>query len=742
MVSKLMIKNDVPKPQRQQTQTQATPETATTASILQSLLSVGRIRPLDVAFAEFIMLHERDKSAVNTAGIHVLGLLAAYLSSRLGEQDSCLNLDGFYQPFLPFYHFDSTPVLMSILAASSCVSVVQEQRSNQKYDAVVGSDTRSDAGKNAASQNRYSAAQQSLAQQSLAQQSLAQQLHTHQAQERQSQSKPLILQGHELYMQRYWQYEVQLAEKINSMTGRTSTLDIETGRALLGQLFVFAPDDVGDERDLTDVNRKSGHGHAQQEPEIDWQKVAVCLAASQSVSVITGGPGTGKTTTVIRLMALLQGLARHKGKKLQIKLAAPTGKAAARLSQSISAAMDKLPDALKPDLPSQCSTIHRLLGSIPNSPYFRFNQQHPLHVDVLIVDEASMVDLPLMSKLFAALPSHAKIVLLGDKDQLASVEAGSVLSDICSAALDFSPTVYNQPPPYSDEALNVVKDLCQIELNINTPNKAPISNSLALLHKSYRFSENSGIGRLARAINLGRLANAKALFSDDVHPDVIWQTSDDPKALVNRLLPDYQGYFEHVKQVCAHGTLSTQGIEVFALLQQQQVLCAQKEASWGVKQMNALIESELNKQGAIELGRDFYIGRPVMLKQNDHSLGLFNGDIGIAMPDEENEGLMKVWFVTEQNTLRGVLPSRLPPHDTVYAMTIHKSQGSEFDHVYLCLPRIETRSQARLLSRELLYTGLTRAKKSFNLYSDEQALSISVARRCQRGSGLARRLLP
>ena len=349
MVSKLMIKNDVPKPQRQQTQTQAKPETATTASILQSLLSVGRIRPLDVAFAEFIMLHERDKSAVNTAGIHVLGLLAAYLSSRLGEQDSCLNLDDFYQPFLPFYRFDSAPVLMSILAASSCVSVVQEQRSNQKYDAVVGSDTRSDAGKNAASLNRYSAAQQSL----------AQQLHTHQAQERQSQSKPLILQGHELYMQRYWQYEVQLAEKINSMTGRTSTLDIETGRALLGQLFVFAPDDVGDGRGLGDVNRRTGNGHAQQEPEIDWQKVAVCLAASQSVSVITGGPGTGKTTTVIRLMALLQGLARHKGKKLQIKLAAPTGKAAARLSQSISAAMDKLPDALKPDLPSQCSTIHR-----------------------------------------------------------------------------------------------------------------------------------------------------------------------------------------------------------------------------------------------------------------------------------------------------------------------------------------------------------------------------------------------
>ncbi|GAC31881.1 exodeoxyribonuclease V subunit alpha [Paraglaciecola polaris] len=651
---------------------------ATTASILRDLLNVGRIRPLDAAFAEFIIHHEHADSVLDHGGIHIVGLLAAYLSSRLGEQDSCLTLHSFYQPFLPFYHFGSSAELNHVLAASTCVARLDANRPSTDIN------------------------------------------------------KPLVLEGNELYMQRYWQYEVHLADKINSMTGQPSVLDMDEGRALLAQLFIHkAPLPV-------DEAPSNANGT---EYDIDWQKVAVCLAASQNVSVITGGPGTGKTTTVIRLMALLQGLARHKKSRLQIKLAAPTGKAAARLSQSISAAMGHLPEALQADLPTQCSTIHRLLGSIPNSPYFRFNEQHPLHVDVLIVDEASMVDLPLMSKLFAALPRHAKIILLGDKDQLASVEAGSVLSDICAAAQNFSPTVYNQPPPYSSDALTVIKALCQIELSTPYVNNAKISNSLALLHKSYRFSEHSGIGRLARAMNTGKLPASKALFANTDYPDVRWNASDEPKALVNNLLKGYQAYFSCVQTLCTDGQFETQGTEVFALLQQQQVLCAQKEATWGVHQMNALIESELNKQGLIDLGRDFYIGRPVMLRQNDHSLGLFNGDIGIVMPDEQNEGLVKVWFVTEQNTLRGVLPSRLPPHETVYAMTIHKSQGSEFEHVYLCLPRVETRSQARLLSRELLYTGLTRAKKSFTLYSDEQALSVSIARRCKRGSGLAKRLI-
>ena len=629
---------------------------STAAQVLPLLLSQGKIRPIDLAFGEFIASQETQNACC-------IGVLGAYLSLRLGEQDSCLPIAQLGQPFLPHFRFPAASELRQQLSQARCVAVI---------DGDGGPDNPASA-------------------------------------------RPLVIDNNQLYLQRYWQYEVQLAAKINQLTAQHHELDIVAGRQLLGQLF--------------------GHdGNAGQ--GADWQKVAVCLAASQKVSMITGGPGTGKTTTVIRLMALLQGLARASNKRISIKLAAPTGKAAARLSQSIAAAKNDLPGDLQADLPSQCSTIHRLLGSIPNSPFFKFNQQHPLHLDVLIVDEASMVDLPLMAKLFAALPERGKIVLLGDKDQLASVEAGSVLSDMCAAAMQSAATVNNQPPSYSDTLQSTLFDLCQ-EAFLAPGNQLRISDSLALLHKSYRFSENSGIGRLARAMNARQLHQVKALYADEQVADVLWYQSADPKLLVGKLLAGYQDYFSALTEA----KTEAQRLAVYAKLQRQQVLCAQKSAPWGVHHINALVEAELQKQGLIDTSRDFYPGRPVMLNQNDHSLGLYNGDIGIVLQDPEQSLLYKVWFVTAQGTLRGVLPSRLPPHETVYAMTIHKSQGSEFDHVYLCLPRVETRSQGRLLSRELLYTGLTRSKKTFSLFSDEQALSICLQRQCKRGSGLADRLL-
>jgi exodeoxyribonuclease V alpha subunit len=636
-----------------------TPQSASAAQVLQLLLNQGKIRPLDLAFGEFIASQETH-NACN------IGVLGAYLSLRLGEQHSCLPIAQLGQPFLPHFRFPAVSELRQQLSQARCVAVIN------------GDDGLDDV----------------------------------------ASARPLVVDNNQLYLQRYWQYEVQLAAKINQLTAQHHELDRVAGRQLLGQLFV---DHV--------ENDVAGQG-------ADWQKMAVCLAASQKVSMITGGPGTGKTTTVIRLMALLQGLARASNKRISIKLAAPTGKAAARLSQSIASAKSDLPIELQVDLPSQCSTIHRLLGSVPNSPFFKFNQQQPLHLDVLIVDEASMVDLPLMAKLFAALPPRAKIVLLGDKDQLASVEAGSVLSDMCAAAMQGKVTVNNQPPCYSDTLLNTLSELCQ-ETLLAPDNQLRISDSLALLHKSYRFSENSGIGRLARAINARQLDQVQALYADKQVADVLWYKTADPKLLVGKLLAGYQDYFSALTQA----KTESQRLAVYAKLQRQQVLCAQKSAPWGVHHINALVEAELQKQGLIDTTRDFYPGRPVMLNQNDHSLGLYNGDIGIVLQDPDQSLLYKVWFVTAQGTLRGVLPSRLPPHETVYAMTIHKSQGSEFDHVYLCLPRVETRSQGRLLSRELLYTGLTRSKKTFSLFSDEQALAICLQRQCKRGSGLSDRLL-
>ncbi len=197
--------------------------------------------------------------------------------------------------------------------------------------------------------------------------------------------------------------------------------------------------------------------------------------------------------------------------------------------------------------------------------------------------------------------------------------------------------------------------------------------------------------------------------------------------------PTYQQYTQAIQQ----GDLR----QAFKYWDQQQVLCAQKSGYWGVTQLNALIESELHKQGLIDNTKDFYIGRPVMLSKNDHQLKLFNGDVGIVMPDPDNAALNKVWFVTPEGDLRGLLPSRLPSLETLYAMTIHKSQGSEFESVYLCLPPITANNQGRGLNRELIYTGLTRAKKQFMLFAEAKALSVSLGQQCVRGSGLAGRLL-
>ena len=428
-------------------------------------------------------------------------------------------------------------------------------------------------------------------------------------------------------------------------------------------------------------------------------------------------------------------------------MVAPTGKAAARLTESISSAKQKLPKALQTNLPEQCQTIHRLLGAKPQSPYFKANASHPLHLDVLVLDEASMVDLPLMAKLFAALPKHAQIILLGDQDQLASVETGSVLSDICAASQLQSDNPDNALMAYSNtmqQHLNKLISVPNLEvLASQIPIQSVIRDNVVRLVKSHRFNENSGIGQLAKYVKAGQFVQSLSLLNSDQFTDISWhqpsQTSPQTvaneilKTLITQLLPIYQLYTQAIQQ----GDLR----QAFKYLQQQQVLCAQKSGYWGVTQLNALIENELHKQGMIDNSKDFYIGRPVMLSKNDHQLKLFNGDIGIVMSDPNNATLTKVWFVTPEGELRGLLPSRLPTLETLYAMTIHKSQGSEFESVYLCLPTITPTNQGRGLNRELIYTGLTRAKKYFMLFAQPKALSLSLGQQCLRGSGLAGRLL-
>jgi exodeoxyribonuclease V alpha subunit len=535
-----------------------------------------------------------------------------------------------------------------------------------------------------------------------------------------SANKPIVLDGNSLYLQRYWLYEGELASQILQRAKQQKAVDEQGSRALLQQLF---SQDIG--------------------TDIDWQQVAVCIAARQMISFITGGPGTGKTTTVTKLLALLQGLARQQGKVLSIKLVAPTGKAAARLTESIAAAKQKLPAQLQQDLPEQCQTIHRLLGARPLSPYFKANAVKPLHLDVLVVDEASMVDLPLMSKLFAALPNKAQVILLGDKDQLASVEAGSVLSDICAAGLGAdSHTGLNRYSLKMQQQLQQSLGLSDDHVQPNHNIASKIQDNLVMLQKSHRFSAQSGIGQLAQTINQGAIQPSIRLLKEAKMPDIKWL---EPKAtfaqamveeqlhsLVLNLMPIFRDYFAAIKQ----GDLT----RAFACLARQQVLCAQRSGPWGVMQLNKLVQQELHAQGLLNNTADFYAGRPVILTRNDHNLKLFNGDIGIVMADPNNPTLTKVWFNMTDGKLCGFLPNRIPPHDTLYAMTIHKSQGSEFEQVHLCLPLINQHSKGRGLSRELLYTGLTRAKQKFTLYAQQQALQICLKQQCVRGSGLAQRL--
>ena len=542
-----------------------------------------------------------------------------------------------------------------------------------------------------------------------------------------TETTPLVLQGERLYLRRYWQYTRQVAREILDRAKQTLPVpqDLENR---LDELF----------SELRTPEEKNKH-------TIHWQSVAAAVAAGSRFSVISGGPGTGKTTTVVQVLGLLQGIALEQGKVLRIRLAAPTGKAAARLTQSLSRAMDLVPGHLQPHMPAEVTTLHRLLGTRHDSRQFVHNRNNRLHVDLLVVDEASMIDLEMMDALLGALPSHARLILLGDKDQLASVEAGSVLGDICTHAAT---------PCYQPETLDFIKKATGYDLSAFSGSGTGLDQRIVVLRKSHRFHENSGIGDLARAVNQGDDKQVVRIWENryaDISHLVIHSCEDarfhslvldgNPKAFPYAAdqPAGYRAYLEIMAR--GSGVWPSEDEWFQAVLEnfnRFQLLSPVRKGDWGVEGLNHIAAQILHHAGLIRATRGWYPGRPVMVTRNDYRLGLMNGDIGIVLEvDNAKETLpekaLRVVFPMADGALKQVLPSRLVAVETVYAMTVHKSQGSEFDHTALVMPN----TMSPVLTRELVYTGITRARSFFTLAgTSTDLLAEAVKQRTHRASGL------
>jgi exodeoxyribonuclease V alpha subunit len=519
--------------------------------------------------------------------------------------------------------------------------------------------------------------------------------------------KPLILDDHlRLYFYRYWEYQHLLAESILRLA-----------------LQPLAPRGRRPDADRVAALFPATGGHAP-----DWQKIAALMACLKPFLVITGSPGTGKTTTVARILALM--LEQRPLAKPRMALAAPTGKAAIRLQEAIRSAKQTLAcdSAVKAGIPEAASTVHRLLGSLPGSSQFRHDSGNPLPVDIVVIDEASMLDLPLLSKLMQAMPEKSGLILLGDKNQLASVEAGAVLSDLCGPlpANRFSREMIAAIAPYED---------AQWSDHVQATETPGIHDGIIHLRKNYRFTGRGDIAQVSEAVNLGEGAPLLKSLKSRSFKDVSWLSLPDARQCERTLAPfilkGFRDYLDLVRAAVAWE-------DIFAAFEGFRVLCALRQGPFGVVAVNRRIEAVLEAERLIDRRPPHYCGQPLMITRNNAQLGLYNGDIGLILTDPERDGELSAVFPQGAGSFRRYSPWRLPEYETAYAVTVHKSQGSEFDSVLLILSERDT----PILTRELVYTGITRARTQVVIASAENPFVSAISRCIARASGLQEALWP
>lgn len=527
-------------------------------------------------------------------------------------------------------------------------------------------------------------------------------------------NQPLVYEKNRLYLRRYWQFEGELGDAIHTLINKSiiseSGNENTQAKKVIDQLFPNL---------LVDVTEQGF--------ELDWQKIAVANALIRQFTIIAGGPGTGKTFTVTKILAALQSLSDN---TLRIAMVAPTGKAAQRLNESIQKAKSVLktkklmPDETLYSIPDTASTLHRLLGVIPGAHNFRYNESRKLLFDVVIVDEISMIDLPLMTRLMRAVDEHCRIIMLGDADQLPSVAAGSVLADLAP----------RQTPGYTLSVSQELADLTGFNIPVlnNRESDCKLNlDHLTVLQKSHRFDGGGEIGQLAKQVING-------------HSERSWLLLQQGKKQINQV--KLNSFNLWIEQMVDHyfvslfnnkkvqGSSSIQTInQAFEQLIQFRFLAATRLGEQGVTQINETIEQYLRTKGLITSSNEFYPGRPIMVTENHYDVGLYNGDTGLLWNNEQ--GKLQAVFL-ENDSIRWLSLGRLPKVETVYAMTIHKTQGSEFSHVGLVLPERDS----LILSRELLYTGITRASKQLSVWSDRTIWNTGVQRKVQRYSGLEERV--